>query len=60
MAALPVIPPWLQRGDWLAFLIYFQGVVTPLMESTFHLHQVKVIIMTKHSPLDYWSSRIFA
>lgn len=60
MAALAPTPPWLQRGDCLAFHIYFHGVITPLMKSTFHLQQMKVIIITKHSPLDYCSSRICA
>lgn len=60
MAALAVIPPLLQRGDWLAFLMYFNSVIPLVMESTFHLQQMKVIIITKHSPLDYCSSKIFA
>lgn len=60
MAALAVIPLLLQRGDWLAILMYFHGVITPLTESTFPLHQMKVIIITKRSPLDYCSSEIFA
>lgn len=60
MTALAVIPPLLQRGDWLAFLMYFNSVIPLVMESTFHLQQMKVIIITKHSPLDYCSSKIFA
>lgn len=60
MAALAVTPPLLQRGHWLAFLMYFHRVLTLLMESTFHLQKMKVIIITKHSPLDYCSSEIFA